>query len=304
MTNLGARSRLCWRLPVIVSCAWATLGTAAIRWPGRETQVYEANRLRLERMTPDQRSQIWAKHQEFLARPAAERDRIRRLNADLEKLPADKRERYRSMMDRYLRWKRTLPLYQQHMLEDAAVKGSAELYAIFRDVQARKENEDRQRDYWFVPDAAPGIRKAIPRILPKLSAEEIEELDQTPPLERSERLIATAQRLGFEPPPPGVSGMARPLLRGPLPPPDKEKLREFLETLPREQLEELGDLGLMKKTRERQLFNLYYRHHPEELPPRLRRFDGNQEGDRPIDRNQRKDPAKTPMKGAAPPGNN
>jgi hypothetical protein len=301
---------------MIFACAWVMLGSAAIHWPGTESQGYLSNRSRLDRMTLNQRRETWQKYQEFLALPQAERDRIRRLNADLQKLPTEKRERYRGMMDRYMKWKHTLPLYQQHMLEAAAAKGSNELYVKFREVQARKENEDRQREYWFVPDGPPGIRKAIPRILARLSPDEIEELDQTPPLDRTEKLLAAAQRVGLDVPVPGGPGaLARQWLRGPLPPPDPDKFQKWLQTLPREQLEELGDLGPMKnKARERQLFQFYYRQHPEEYRARLRKLDGGgpdalrpndrmprpkgPEGGLPPEPPDRGDRAKTPGKSA------
>jgi hypothetical protein len=279
LSDRSQENRNDWAIPVIVSCLWVALGSAAIAWPGTESATYRTNQMRLNRMNPTQRQQVWQKYNDFLALPPGEREQVRRLNADLQNLATDKRERYRNMMDRYMKWKRTLPLYQQHMLEEAATKGSNELYAKFREVQTRKENEDRMRDYWFVPEATPAIRKAIPRILSRLPPEDIEELDLTPPLDRADKLIATAQRLGLEFPAPNGPGFQRQFLRGPLPPPDKEKFQEFLQTLPRERLEELGDLGVMKKARERRLFELYYREHPDEYRARMN-MRPNQRGDR------------------------
>jgi hypothetical protein len=263
-------------LPLIVAIAWVVLGSAAVEWPGTESKEYQLNRSRLARMNLEQRRQTWQKYQEFLALAPAEQDRIRRLSAELQKQPADKQQRYRAMMDRYIKWRDGLPLYQQHMLEEAATKGSIELYATFREVQGRKEIEDRLRDYWFVPDAAPAVRKAIPKILAKLTLDEIEELDQTPPLERAGKLFAAAQRVEIDIPAPagGPPGLGRQWLRGPLPPPDPDKFREFLQKLPREKLEELGDLGLMKRARERRLFELYYWENPDELRARSRRMEG------------------------------
>jgi hypothetical protein len=263
------------QLLLIAIIAWAVLGSAAINWPSLESKAFQANRARLQRMNPEQRQTVWRRFQEFLALPPTEQERIRQLSADLLNLPADRQERYRGITERYMRWKDTLPLYQQHMLEDAAQHGANELYAKFREVQDRNKTEGRLRQYWFVPEAAPAVRKAIPRILAKLAPEEIDELDQTPPLERTVKLLAAGQRVGVELPISGgaAPGLPRQALRGPLPPPDPDKFREFLQKLPREDLEELGDLGLMKRARERRLFEMYYRANPDELRLRLRKLN-------------------------------
>jgi Protein of unknown function (DUF3106) len=272
-----------WRLAATLASAWVVFGSAAIEWPGKESQSYKVNLARLERMSQDQRQSVWQKYQEFLALPISERERVRKLAAELQKLPPEKRDRYRAIMGRYMKWKNSLPLYQQQMLEHAAKEGSTELYSRFREVQARKENEDRLREYWFVPDA-PGVRKAIPKVLAKLTPEEIEELDQAPPLDRTEKLINTAQRLDM--PAAGPAAFMRPWLRGPVPPPDPEKFKNWLQTLPREQLERLGDLGPLKKNaREKQLFLLYYQQHPDELSrARMRKGEGGMDFPRPGER--------------------
>ena len=254
-------------LAAIVASAWAVLGTAAIKWPGAESAEFLANRTKLERMGPEQRRKLWVKYQDFLALPPAEQARLRRLYADLKKQPPDKRERYRALMDRYKKWKDSLPLYQRQKLEDAAAVDASSLYAAIRDVEKDKELEDRQRPYWFVPDN-PVVRKAVPKILAKLSPEEIEQLDQTSPLDRTQELFSHAQLLGLEAP--ALGGAGRPLLRGPLPPPDPDKLQAFLKKLPREQLEQLSDLGLRRAIRDRRAWELYYLAHPEERERRSR----------------------------------
>jgi hypothetical protein len=281
----SAKTRVGWRLAAIVASAWVVLGSAAIKWPGRESQLYKANLARLDRMNQDQRQVIWRKYQEFLALPKLEQERVRKLDAELQRLSPEKRDRYRAIMGRYMKWKNSLPLYQQQMLEHAAKEGSTELYTKFREVQARKESEDRIREYWFVPDAAPGIRKAIPKVLAKLTPEEIEELDQAPPLDRTEKLLIAGLRVGLDVP---AAALARPWLRGPFPPPDPERFQQWLQTLPREQLEKLGDLvPLRRNARAQQLFQLYYQQHPDELRARVRKGEGGMEVPRPNERPQR-----------------
>jgi hypothetical protein len=258
-------------LTAILATAWAVLGTAAIKWPGAESAEFVANRAKLERMNPEQRRKLWVKYQEFLALPKAEQDRLRRLQADLKKQPSDKRERYRALMDRYKKWKDSLPLHQRQRLEDAAIVGPSSLYASIREVEQDKELEDRQRPYWFLPDN-PVVRKAVPKILAKLSPEEIDQLDQTSPVDRTQELFSHAQLLGLETP--AFGGAGRPLLRGPLPPPDPEKLQAFVKKLPRDQLEQLSDLGGRRAMRERRAWELYYLAHPDELRDRRSRGEG------------------------------
>jgi hypothetical protein len=219
-------------------------------------------------MSPDQRRKLWGKYQEFLALPPAEQDRLRRLHADLQKQPPDKRQRYRELMDRYKKWKDSLPLHQRQSLEDAATQGASALYSTIREVEKDKELEDRLRRYWYLPDS-PAVRATVRRILAKLSPEEIDQLDQMSPLDRTQALFSRAQDLGIETPTMGPPG--RPWLRGPLPQPDQEKLREFIKKLPREQLESLSDLGLRKALREFRQVQLYYEAHPDELRERRSR---------------------------------
>jgi hypothetical protein len=292
MSNYRTPVSILSRLAAILAGIAAMFTTAAIDWRGK-SPGYQANMARLAAMDQDQRRAVCQKYQDFLGLPRAEQDRIRLLSDGVQQLPADKRARYRGIMDRYMKWKSSLPLYQQQMLVHAAHQGSTELYANFRDVQARNEVEDRLRAYWFIPDAPPGIRKAVPRILAKLSPEEIEELDQTPPLDRTEKLLVAGQRAGVELPP---AGSGRPWLRGQLPRPDPARFEQWLQNLPREQLEELADLGFMKKARERQLLQLYYRHHPEEYRMRMRKPDAVPPGTRPNERAPRNPPSD-----AAPP---
>lgn len=300
-------------LAAIFAAVWAVLGTAAIKWPGAESPEFLANRAKLERMAPQQRRKLWEKYQEFLALPPADQDRLRRLHADLQKQPPDKRQRYRGVMDRYKKWKDSLPLYQRQNLEDAATEGASALYTAIRDVEKDKELEDRQRRYWYLPEN-PVIRKAVPKILAKLPTEEIDQLDQTSPLDRTQELLSRAQQLGMEAP--ALGGPGRPLLRGPLPPPDPEKFREFIKKLPRDQLEEVSDLGLRKALRDRRTWELYYLTHPDELRERRNRGEGGSappntpDRPRPQDRKEseskppeqpdRRDPAKSGRKVGIP----
>jgi hypothetical protein len=255
-------------LAAIIASAWVVLGTAAIKWPGTESAEFLANRAKLERMNPEQRRKLWGKYQEFLKLPPAEQDRLRRLQADLKNQTPDKRQRYVGLMDRYKKWKDARPLYQRQMLEDAATQGPGALYSTIRDVEQRQELEDAQRLYWYLPDN-PAMRAMVRKTLAKLSPEEIEQLDQTSPLDRTQALFSRAHELGIEAP--AMSGPGRPWLRGPLPPPDPDKFQEFMKKLPRNQLEELSDLGGRKPFRERRAVELYYLTHPEELRERLRR---------------------------------
>ncbi len=262
--------------PVIAmaACGWVMVASAAIKWPGTESPAYTADRNRLERMKPDQRRQLWEKYQEFLTLPLAEQDRIRRLHADLEKQSPDKQARYRGLMDRYKKWKDTLPLYERQALDEAATQGPGVLYTAFRETEKRQEVENRKRAYWLLPEV-PGVRKALPEILSKLTPEEVEELDQTSPLERTEKVFSFAQQQGLQVP--AIPGSGRAWLRGPVPPPDDEEFRKFLQTLPRDQLEDLGDLGFMKAMRVRRQWELFYRKYPEKRAERMK------QGDRPRD---------------------
>lgn len=282
-------------LAAVAACVWAVVGSAAFKWPGTESPQFLSNRARLERMTPEQRHKLWDKYQEFLSLPPAEQDRIRRLNSDLQKQPPDKRERYRALMDQYKKWKDSLPLVQRQQLEDAATQGSNALYGMIRDVEKQKEFDDSRRPYWYLPDN-PGVRKAVPKILGKLSAEEIEQLDQTSPLDRPAKLFSYAQQFDMDAP--KLPGGARQTLPGRLPPPDPDKFREFIRKLSREQLEDLSDLGMVKTMRERGLRDLYYKAHPDELRERLRRGEGGPmpsfPPNRPPDREPKESETKPP----------
>jgi hypothetical protein len=257
-------------LAAIIAAAWVVLGTAAIRWPGTESPEFLANREKLERTSKEQRRKLWDKYRDFLALPPAEQDRLRRLQTDLQKKPPHERERYRALMDRYKKWKDSLPLYQRQQLEDAASQGPAALYAKIREVEKDKEAEDRQRTYWYFENQM--VRTAMRKVMAKLPLEEIEQLDQTSPLERPQAMFTRAVELGIEAPRAG--GPGRPWVRGPLPPPDQEKFREFMKKLPREKLEELNDLGQRRPIRELRARQLYYDAHPDELRERLGRGEG------------------------------
>jgi len=302
-------------LAAIVASVWAVLGTAAIKWPGAESAQFLADRAKLERISPEQRRKLWGKYQEFLALPPTEQDRLRRLHADLQKQPAHKRDAYRRLMDRYKKWKDARPLYQQQMLAEAATKGPGALYSTIRDVEQRQVLEDAQRLYWYLPDSA-AVRAGVRRTLAKLSPEEIEQLDQTSPLDRTQVLFSRAQELGIDPP--AMAGAGRPWLRGPLPPPDPEKFREFMRKLPRDQLEELSDLSLRRSIRDSRAWQLYYLAHPEERERRSRGEGGpvpTNVPDRPRDQERkdsepkppqqpnRREPAKPGGKVGIPPSN-
>ena len=280
-------------LAAVAACIWAVVGSAAFKWPGTESQQFINNRARIERMTPEQRRKLWDKYQEFLALPPAEQDRIRRLQADLQKQPSDKRERYRTLMDRYKKWKDSLPLVQRQQLEDAATQGSGDLYAMIREVEKQKEFDDSRRPYWYLPEGA-AVRKNVPKILGRLSVEEIEQLDQTSPIDRPARLFSYAQQFGMDAP--NLPGGARLQFPGRYPPPDPDKFREFIKKLSREQLEELSDLGVVKTMSQRRALDLYYKAHPDELRERLRRGEGGPMPSFPPDRPPAREPKESEPK--------
>jgi hypothetical protein len=257
-------------LAAIIASAWVVLGTAAIRWPGTESPEFLANREKLQRMTKEQRRKLWDKYRDFLALPASEQDRLRRLHADLQKKPPHERERYRALMDRYKKWKDALPLYQRQQLEDAASQGPSALFAKIKEVEKDKEAEDRIRTYWYFENQV--VRTAMRTVMQKLPPEEIEQLDQTSPLDRPQAMFARARELGIESPP--IGGPGRPWVRGPLPPPDPDKFQEFKKNLPREKLEEISDPGMRRQFRELRARQLYYDAHPDELRERRNRGEG------------------------------
>ncbi len=271
MSIARASSRLVLALSsAIVALACALLAAAR---PGGDSSGYAQNLSRLRSMTPDKRRALWAEYDRFLALPAEEQERLRRLQRGLRALPPDRRERYRAIMERYRKWKDELPLYERQMLEDATAGGTAKLYTVLIDVRARQQDEDRLRPYWLLPDR-PGVRVFVSRILGKLSPEEIESLDQLPPLDRLENLLAYAPQLGLEPPAPvrpARPGGARGGALGPAAQEkwrklEQEKLRRFLAELSREQLDELGTLR--RPALQRRLLELYFEKYPEELPER------------------------------------
>jgi hypothetical protein len=236
------------------------------------SQAYSANVARLQKMNNDQRRAAWDKYQAFLALPQAEQSRIRKLHWDLERLPVEHRTRLRTAMDRYVKWKATLPLYERQNLDAAAAQGTGPLYAAFREAQQRQKEEDAIRAYWLLPDR-PGMRTTIPKLLEKLPPDEIETLDRMSPVERTEELMFLARKHGFGPlvpgqgPGPGVNRN-----RGPLPPVEPEKMREFLESLQlsRDQLQSMSEAAQSRPVFQRWLLEMYWERHPEERERRIR----------------------------------
>jgi hypothetical protein len=246
-----------------------------------DARAFAANRERLERMTRSQRVEVWRRYHEFLALPKSEQDRMRKLSADIQSLPSEKRERYRSMIEQYRKWREGLPLYQRQQLEDAAQQGSVALYNKFREVQKYQEFDDQQRPYWLLP-VGPALRGNLPNVLAKLTPEQIEQLDQTSPLDRGEKLMEYAQQQGLLPAGPGP--MRSPRFRGPLPPVDQQRIFEFRKNLSKQQLDELNDPSLAPNMRHRRVLEWYYERHPELLPDGFRRGDvpgARGPGDRP-----------------------
>jgi len=257
---------------------------------GGESRRYAKNLERLERMTATQRIATWERYQEFLSLPQAEQDRIRRLHAGLDALSPVTRDRYMQIMAAYRKWRDALPLYEQQQLEDAAARGSGDLYTEFRRVQKEQELADQKRDYWLLP-ANPVLRAALPKILTKLTPDQIEQLDQTSPLDRVEKLIEYAQQFDLNLPLP--PRMPQPRWRGNLPAVDPEKLLEFRRSLSRQQLEELSDLGARKNVQLQRLLQWYYDAHPTELPESRREMGP---------RNDRQPKSNTPGSGRTRPG--
>ncbi len=279
------KQKLLTRLAVAVLSAvtWHAAAFALPR-PARaaDSASFANNRDKLERMSRQQRLHAWQRRADFLALPAEEQQRIRRLHTDLQALPPAKRERYKSIMDGYRKWRDALPLYQRQALDDAAADGSSTLYNAFRDAKAAEELDDRERRYWLVPDR-PALRGLMPNLLAKLTPEQMEQLDQTSPLDRGERLLEFAQQLGFELPAPIMNPRLRG--RGPLPPVAPEKLFEFRKQLSKQQIEVLNDPAMNRFIRQLRMLEWYYEKHPEELPESFRRGEPpmgpRNPGDRP-----------------------
>ncbi len=240
------------------------------------SQAYAANVTRLQKMNNDQRRAAWDKYQQFLALPPAEQARLRKLHWDLERMPLEQRTRLRTAMDRYIKWKATLPLYERQNLDAAAAQSTGSLYAAFREAQQRQKDEGAIRAYWLLPDR-PGMRTTMPKLLEKLPVDEIEALDRMSPIERTEELMFLARKHGLGPLISGQGpgpGMNRP--RGPLPQVEPEKMREFLGSLQlsREQLQSMSEAAQSRPVFQRWLLEMYWDRHPEERDRRIRESGG------------------------------
>lgn len=263
------------------------LGVSGAAVADTASQIYARNKMRLDRMSPEERRQTWEKYRSFLALPDSEQRRIRQLDADLKRQPLERRERYRNMIARFRKWHDDLPLTDRQKLEDAVPAGHEKMFDAFSYVQSRVAESDKMRPYWLLPESRE-MRTFVQKVIEKLSASEVEALDQLPPRERIQQIAAAGLRLGIDPPPIIARGPnARNQLFGGLgellPLTDSERFLKFVATLPKELQDDLVELK-GRGPRQQRILREYYQKHPDELEERrraMRQPPGSGATDRP-----------------------
>lgn len=220
---------------------------------------YAANRDRLKSLSVEQRRKVVERYAEFLALPLEKREQIYRLDKAIQAQSPDQRTRYYQLMDRYFRWKQQLPSFQQKTLSEASPSDLGRLVSQFR----REELDSRRviRPYWFVPERVGPRRQALTELVrDRISETDLGELDLMYPTDRYERL----RQLGFQHNL-YVGGGPRDGRRPPggFPQVEREKIIDFIRSMPEDRRNELRDLNgpaFLRRAAE-----IYYELNPREL---------------------------------------
>ncbi|HUG89398.1 MAG TPA: hypothetical protein VML55_01105 [Planctomycetaceae bacterium] len=118
---------------------------------GDDSSRLAANRRQIADMSAAERARLEQQYSEFRALPEAERDKLRRLHAELE---AD--SGLQQVLDDYSRWLRTLsPWQRQELQREDDWSRRLEIVRQFREeqraAQSRRSSEDRERFEWLWP---------------------------------------------------------------------------------------------------------------------------------------------------------